>query len=131
MRESVPSGFKEYFATLSQEQRADLQKLCTQIQKLLPNAESTISYGIPTFKLDGRGVVAFAAAKNHCTLHLLSKSALEVHADQLRGFTTTAAGIHFTREQPIPEDLVDTLIRARLAENEELIKKKQASRSRK
>jgi uncharacterized protein YdhG (YjbR/CyaY superfamily) len=35
------------------------------IQKAAPEAEEAISYGIPTFKLNGKNLVHFAGWKNH------------------------------------------------------------------
>jgi uncharacterized protein YdhG (YjbR/CyaY superfamily) len=106
-----------YLATLPADQRAALQKLRAQIRSVVPSAEEVISYRIPTFRHHG-GLVAFHAASNHCSLHLMSPAVMEAHRNELRGFNTTKATIHFAPDRPIPAALVRKLVRARVAENE-------------
>lgn len=55
----------EYLATLSESQRAALSALRVKILKVVPSAEECITYGVPTFKVDGTSVAGFAAYKNH------------------------------------------------------------------
>lgn len=47
----------------------DVQGILTEIRKTIqlavPNAEECISYAIPTFKLDGKSLVHFAAFNKH------------------------------------------------------------------
>jgi uncharacterized protein YdhG (YjbR/CyaY superfamily) len=51
----------------------DIQKLLKTVRKTInkaiPHAEQTISYQIPTFKLDGKVVLHFAAFKKHIGFH--------------------------------------------------------------
>ena len=54
----------EYIATHANEVQIILRKLRATIQKAAPDAEETINYAIPTFKLNGN-LVHFAAYKNH------------------------------------------------------------------
>lgn len=62
----------QYLATLDAEKRATLEQLRTVIRAAAPKAEECISYGMPTFKLGGHGLVAFGAGKNHCALYPMS-----------------------------------------------------------
>ena len=45
-----------------------LEKMRAAIHKAAPEAEETIGYGIPTFKLNGN-LVHFAGHKNHIGFH--------------------------------------------------------------
>ena len=54
----------EYVATFPQNVQEILQELRQTIKDSAPNAKETISYQIPTFKLNGN-LVHFAAYKNH------------------------------------------------------------------
>jgi uncharacterized protein YdhG (YjbR/CyaY superfamily) len=95
-----------------------LRLLRTQISRLLPDAEESISYGIPTFKLGGRAVVWYAGWKSHCTIYPLTDSFLAAHEEELTGFGRTKGSLHFTPDAPLPERVVEALVRARLADLE-------------
>ena len=78
-----------------------------------------ISYQIPTFRLNGP-LVGFAAARGHCTFHLMGTSVMEAHAADLAGYPTGKGSIRFQPDQPLPAELVTKLVRARAAENQRL-----------
>ena len=72
----VVSKIDEYLATLSESQRAALSALRVKILKVVPSAEECITYGVPTFKVDGTSVAGFAAYKNHLSYLPMSGSVL-------------------------------------------------------
>jgi uncharacterized protein YdhG (YjbR/CyaY superfamily) len=104
-----------YLATLPPDQREALQRLRAQIARLVPDAVETISYGMPAFKLHGHALLWFAAWKAHCSIYPLTDRFLEAHADALKGYRRTRGSLHFTTEAPLPEALVERLVRERLA----------------
>ena len=116
MTDSSPVG--AYLAKRPADQQEALQRLRTQLSRLLPDAEESISYGIPTFKLGGRAVVWYAGWKSHCTIYPLTDSFLATHRDELEGFGRTKGSLHFTPDAPLPEGIVEGLVRARLADLE-------------
>jgi len=62
--------------------------------------------------------VSFAGWKAHCSIYPLTGTLLDAHADALKGYARTKGSVHFTPEQPLPDALVEALIRARLADLE-------------
>jgi uncharacterized protein YdhG (YjbR/CyaY superfamily) len=108
-----------YLATLPADHHAALGRLRAQIGRLLPNADETISYGMPAFRLDGRAVVWFAGWKNHCTIYPLTATFLEAHREELEGYRRTKGSLHFKTDAPLPEALVEEFVRARVADLEE------------
>ena len=54
-----------YIASQPKAAQGALRKVRAAIRNALPGAEEVISYGIPAVKLNGRGVLAFAAWKQH------------------------------------------------------------------
>jgi uncharacterized protein YdhG (YjbR/CyaY superfamily) len=70
-----PTSIDDYLAGVSTEHRTALERLRRTIRAAAPKVEETISYGIPTFKLDGRGLVAFGAGARHCALYPMRPSA--------------------------------------------------------
>lgn len=107
-----------YLATLPADQQEALQRLRRQIAQLVPGTVETMSYGMPAFKLNGRFLVSFAGWKRHCSIYPLTDAFLEAHADALKGYRRTKGSLHFTPEAPLPEALVEDLVRARLADLE-------------
>ncbi len=105
-----------FLATLPEDSRNALEDLRRAIAAAAPGAVETISYGVPAFKLDGRPLVSFGAAKQHCSFYVQSPAVMADHRDELTAFETTKGTIHFTPDLPPGEALVARLVRARIAE---------------
>ncbi|KFA93782.1 DUF1801 domain-containing protein [Archangium violaceum] len=96
--------------------RKTLEALRMQLRKLLPGAVETISYQMPTFKVDGKAVAGFAFFKTHCGYFPFSGSVVPALKEQLDGYATSKSGVTFPPDKPLPAKLVKTLVQARLAE---------------
>ena len=107
-----------YLDALPQEQRAALQRLRERIRGLVPEAEETISYGMPAFRHRGSFFVSYAGWKRHCSLYPMTDSFRARHGAELEGFGGTKGSVHFTPERPLPDEVLDELLRARLADLE-------------
>jgi uncharacterized protein YdhG (YjbR/CyaY superfamily) len=107
-----------YLATLPADQQEVLQRLRGQIARLVPDAVETISYGMPTFKREGRFLVSFAGWKSHCSIYPLTDTLLKAHSDTLKGYDRTKGSLHFTSEKPLPDAVLEDLLRERVAEME-------------
>ena len=107
----------EYLASLPADRRATLKKLRRDIHLAAPRAEEGLSYGLPAFRLQGRPLVCFAAAANHCSFYPMSPAVIRAHADDLKRYETSKGTIRFLT--PLPATLVRKLVRARLAELEQ------------
>ncbi len=112
------SPIDAYLASVPADQREALQHLRSQIARLVPDAVETISYGLPAFKLHGGALVWFAAWKAHCSIYPVSDALLDAHADELKGYRRTKGSLHFTPAAPLPEALVEELVRWRVADLE-------------
>ncbi len=104
-----------YLSGVPADKRAALETLRRQIRKLSPQATEYFTYGMPAFKL-GKGLAAYAAAKNHCALYPMSSNIVPLLASDLAGFKTSKGAIQFTVEKPLPEGLVAKIIETRIAE---------------
>jgi len=112
-----PRTIDDYLAGLSADKRAALEKVRAAIRSAAPNAEECISYGIPAFRLNGKVLVAFKAAANHCAFHPMSGATVAAHRVELAGYDTSPATVRFQPSGPLPARLIRTLVRARIAEN--------------
>ena len=108
----------DFLAQVPQPQRAALEDLRKTIKAAAPEATELINYGVPMFRLGGRNLVSYAAAKDHCSFYVQSPAVMEAHAADLAGFKTSKGTVTFTPDSPIPPELVTKLVKARIAENE-------------
>jgi len=104
-----------YLATLPGPQRAALEHLRAVIERACPDAVPAVSYRLPAFRYHGQVIAGFAASKQHLALYPFSGEAVEHHAGELAGFEGTKGSIHFTVEHPLPDDLVEQIVRWRMA----------------
>ncbi len=106
----------EYLAPLSKDKRSALEKLRKDIRSAVPKAEECIAYQVPAFRLDGKMLVAFGAAKNHCSF-FPGSSPVRVHRNELKGYKTSKGTVRFPVDSPLPTTLVRKLVKTRVAEH--------------
>lgn len=110
-----------FLATLPDDVRAALQRLRELIAAAAPEAVEAIAYGVPAFKYRGRPLVSFGAGrsgKGHCAFYVQSPPVMDAHRAELRGYDTSKGTIRFPADEPLPEELVTQLVRARMAETD-------------
>lgn len=95
-------------------QRDALQAVRLAIAELLPDAEEVIKYGIPTFAIEGKGVIGFDGYKNHNSIFPYSGSINEILKEDLSKYQQTKGSIHFDKEKPFPKALLKKIIKERL-----------------
>jgi uncharacterized protein YdhG (YjbR/CyaY superfamily) len=88
------------------------------IRKAAPEAEETISYQIPTFKLNGISLVHFAAFRKHIGLYPPAPGAFKKEVSSYEG---PKGNLKFPVDKPIPYDL---LMRIVLFRRKEILEKK-------
>lgn len=110
-----PETVDEYLAPLSPEKRAALEKLRRDIRAAAPGAEECISYQVPAFRLQGKMLVWFAAAKSHCAFY--PGAVVEDMKDELAGYDISKGTIRFQPDEPLPASLVRKLVQARIGNN--------------
>jgi uncharacterized protein YdhG (YjbR/CyaY superfamily) len=104
----------DYLARVAEPGRSTLEALRRSILAVVPDAEQVISYGMPAFKVDGSVVAGFAAFKKHLSYLPHSGQVLADLADDLAGYEQTPGSLHFAADRPLPDDLVRTLVDAKL-----------------
>lgn len=105
-----PKTIDEYLLGVQPDQRVALERIRQIVKSVAPEVEETISYNMPTMKYKGRALVYFTASKKHMSL-MPSCWAIEEFKDQLKGCDTTEHTIRFTLEKPLPDNLVEALVR--------------------
>ena len=105
----------EYLATLPKPTQEILQELRAFIHKLAPEATEAMSYGIPTFKLNGN-LVHFARYEHHIGFYPGSK-AMQVFKQEMKQYKTSKGTVQFPIETSLPFDLIKKIVDYRIASN--------------
>jgi uncharacterized protein YdhG (YjbR/CyaY superfamily) len=106
----------DYLQRLAPAERAALERVRSIAGAVEPDAEEGRSYGMPAFKYAGRPLLGFTAAKRHLSIFPFSPAAIEAVKDRLDGFDLAKGTIRFTPDHPVPEDVIEDLIRSRRRE---------------
>ncbi len=106
----------EYIRTFLKDVQTILEKMRKTIREAAPGAVETISYQMPTFKLNGKGLVYFAAFKNHIGFYPIP-SGVEAFEKELSPYKQGKGSVQFPIDQPVPYDLVRRVVTFRVNEN--------------
>jgi uncharacterized protein YdhG (YjbR/CyaY superfamily) len=109
-----PKTINEYLAAVPADKRAALNKLRKMIRAAAPRAEECIAYSIPSFRLDGKFLVAFGAAAKHCSFYP-GGTPLKTYERELKGYSTSKGTVRFPVDRPLSAALVRKLVKARIA----------------
>jgi uncharacterized protein YdhG (YjbR/CyaY superfamily) len=99
----------EYISTFPADIQAILEKVRQAIRKVAPEATETMSYGMPTFDLNGKHLVFFSGWKHHLSLYPLPAGD-EAFQQQIAQFKRAKSTLKFPLAQPIPYDLVEEIV---------------------
>jgi uncharacterized protein YdhG (YjbR/CyaY superfamily) len=105
----------EYIASFPPEVRARLSKVRATIRRHAPKAEERMSYGIPTFFLDGN-LVHFAAFARHIGLYP-GPSGIAAFRDALSRYKSAKGSVQFPHDEPLPLGLIADIVKFRVAES--------------
>lgn len=117
---TVIKTIDEYLATFPPEVRVALKQLREFISKLAPEATEKISYGIPTFFLNGN-LIHFAGYEHHIGLYP-GAGAIAEFKDELKTYETSKGTIRLPIDKPLPFDLISKIIKACVKRNLERVK---------
>jgi len=106
---------EEYIKTFPAEIQKILQQVRETIKKAAPEAEETINYQIPTFKLNGN-LVHFAAFKNHIGFYP-APSGHKAFEKELSVYKSGKGSVQFPLDKPIPLALIKRIVQYRVKEN--------------
>ena len=110
-----PGSIDEYIASFSSEVQAVLERIRSTIRNAAPDAQETISYNIPTFRLNGV-LVYFAAFKKHIGFYppvrgdAKLEKAISIYAGE-------KGNLRFPLDQPIPYHLIKRIVKLRVKQN--------------
>lgn len=128
-RKSAAGSVDAYIERFPQDTQALLKKMRTTIRKAAPQAEEKISYGIPTFALNGN-LVHFAAFRQHIGF-FPGADGIAAFRKDISAYKWAKGSVQFPFGKPLPLPLVSRITRFRVKQNLAKATKKGASKARK
>jgi len=104
----------DYLTSITPEQRMHYERIKAVVLRLVPDAEETISYGMPTFKYREKPLLYFGAFKNHMSVFPTPQPVLDMQTQgKLTEFKVSKGTVQFTTDKPLPEEILEQMIQLR------------------
>lgn len=114
MDRRTAADIDEYISWFPDDVRKILTKIRSTIKKAAPKAVESITYQIPTFKVDGKVLIYFAAFKKHVSVYPAPRDADEFK-NELKDYKGGKGTVQFPLDSPVPYELISRIVRFRLA----------------
>ena len=118
------SVIDKHLSQFEPDQRAALEATCAVVRRALPGADEVISYGMPTFKVDGVAVLGLDGFKAHNSLFPYSGAVIGLVSEELPDLHSAKGTVQFDRERPFPAALLKRIVKLRITEINEGYPKK-------
>jgi uncharacterized protein YdhG (YjbR/CyaY superfamily) len=115
---SDPKPFEnidEYIAGFAPDVQVILETIRATIKKAAPDAQETISYRMPAFKLNG-ALVYFAAFRKHIGFYPPIRGDAKLE-QSLSAYAGPKGNLQFRLDQPIPYALIERAVELRVEQN--------------
>ena len=124
-----PRNIDEYITGFPRPIQGVLEQVRSTLRNALAGADETISYGIPTYKMDGRAVIYFAGWKRHYSIYPSTRQLVAAFEDELAPYEVNGKGtIRFPLSGPVPVKLIEAIAKFRAKEVTKNRKLKAAAR---
>ena len=117
----------EYIAAQPEAVQGVLRRVRSTIRKAVPGAEEVISYQIPTYKVNGRPLLYFAAWRLHYSLYPSTDRVVAAFKDALAPYKVNKGTIRFPLSEPVPMKLIEGIAKLRAQDVAEREKAKAAA----
>lgn len=107
---------EEYIGSFPEEIQLILQDIRGVIRENAPEAEESISYGMPAYKLNKKPLVYFAAFKNHIGFYA-TPTGHEAFVKELSKYKQGKGSVQFPIDKAMPLDLIERIVKFRVSEN--------------
>ena len=103
-----------YLKKVEPSKRQELERIRALAKTIVPDAEETISYAMPTLKFAGKPFLGFDAHTNHIGIYPFSGRVVSELAEDLQGYACSKGAIRVPLDHPIPQPLLRKIITCRL-----------------
>lgn len=109
----------DYLEELSSADRDAIDRVYALARREAPEAEQGKGYGMPALVYGGKPLLSVMRAKKHIGIYPFSPDAVAAVAGVLEGHPGVSVDkgtIRFQPEHPIPDEVLERLVRARLSQ---------------
>lgn len=110
-----PKSTDEYISSFPAATQIILQEVRETIKNAAPNANESISYGMPAYKLNGKALVYFAGYKNHIGFYATPTGHAEF-TEELAKYKQGKGSVQFPINEPMPLNLITKIVKFRVSE---------------
>ena len=110
------SSMDEYIATFPKDIQLILQKVRRTIKAAAPEAGEKISYGIPTFTLNGKYLIYFAGWKHHISIYPIPVGD-DAFNQEIAQYIAGKGTLKFPIDKPLPLKLITKMVKLKVAES--------------
>lgn len=107
---------EEYIDIFPKETQAILEEIRKLVKKMVPEATEKISYNIPSFQLDGKYLIYYAAYKRHIGVYPIPAGS-KAFEERITPYVHGRGTLRFDLEKPIPYDLIEEVIKYSIQRN--------------
>jgi uncharacterized protein YdhG (YjbR/CyaY superfamily) len=115
-KKSSFASMDDYIATFPEDVQNILKQVRSTIKAAAPKAEETISYEIPTFKLNGKYLIYFAGWKNHISIYPIPAGDAAFRKE-VEPYVSGKGTLKFPLDKPIPYQLITQMVKLQIADN--------------
>ena len=109
------SSIDEYIAVFPEDVQSILKRVRNTIKAAAPETGEKISYGIPTFTLNGKYLIYFAGWKHHISIYPIPTGDDAFH-QEVAPYVAGKGTLKFPIDKPIPLELITKLVNLKIAE---------------
>lgn len=116
MKRTIPQTVDDYIVGFPDSVQACLRKMRATIKRAAPGAKETISYGIPSLKLNGP-LIYFAGFKAHLSIYAMTTTIRKQFKKELSPYLSGKGTAKFPLDKPIPYRLIEQIVKFRVQES--------------
>lgn len=109
------NSIDEYIKTFPEDTQKILKQVRRTIKTAAPEAGEKISYGIPTFTLNGKYLIYFAGWKNHISIYPIPIGD-EAFNEEISQYVAGKGTLKFPTDKPMPLKLISKIVKLKVAE---------------
>ena len=110
------NSIDEYIGTFPESVQIILKQVRKTIKAAAPKVEEKVSYGIPTFTLNGKYLIYFAGWKHHISIYPIPTGDDSFNRE-IAPYVSGKGTLKFPVDKPLPLKLITKLVKLKVAES--------------
>jgi uncharacterized protein YdhG (YjbR/CyaY superfamily) len=103
----------EYVESLEEPEASAVRRVLDRARTIVPQAQEGAGYGMPALRYRDSPLISVMRTKKHIGVYPFSPPVIEAVVADLEGFHVTKGSIGFPPDRPLPDAVIDRLVRLR------------------